>query len=95
MPLPARADAEPVPLECDDFNARYGVVSPDRAFATAFLDLELTAWLVDEAPALPLTWEIQRDQVLCRTPSLAPEEVAGLVSALPEFRAPNRPRASD
>jgi hypothetical protein len=83
--LDARADGEPVRLEWGDFNARYRVISPDRHFATALLDLALMAWLVDEAPALPLTWEIQRDQVFCRTPSLAPEHVAAFVKALPEF----------
>jgi hypothetical protein len=83
--LDARADGEPVRLEWGDFNARYRVVSPDRGFATALLDLALMAWLVDEAPALPLTWEIQRNRVLCRAPSLAPEHVAAFVKALPEF----------
>ena len=83
--LDARADGEPVRLEWGDFNARYRVISPDRSFATAVLDLALMAWLVDEAPALPLTWEIQRDQVLCRAPSLDPEQVAALVTALPGF----------
>jgi hypothetical protein len=74
-----------VRLEWGDFNARYRVVSPDRGFAAALLDLGLMTWLVDEAPDLPLTWEIQRDQVLCRAPGLAPKDVAGLVTALPEF----------
>ena len=84
-PLPARADGEPMRLEWGDFNARYRVISPDRGFAGALLDLELMAWLVDEAPPLPLTWEVQRDQVLCRAPGLDPEDVAGLVTGLPEF----------
>jgi len=84
-PLPTRADGEPVRLEWGDFNARYRVISPDRGFATALLDLGLMAWLVDEAPPLALTWEIQRDQVLCRAPSLAPSEAALVVKALPEF----------
>ena len=84
-PWPARADGEPVRLEWGDFNARYRVISPDRGFAAALLDLELMAWLVDEAPPLPLTWEIQRDQVLCRAPTLEPKDIAGLVNALPEF----------
>ena len=84
-PLPARADGEPVRLEWSDFNTRYRVISPDRGFAAALLDLGLMAWLVDDAPPLPLTWEIQRDQVLCRAPSLEPEEVVGLVNALPGF----------
>jgi hypothetical protein len=84
-PLPARADGEPVRLEWGDFNARYRVISPDRGFAAALLDLGLMAWLVDEAPPLRLTWEIQRDQVLCRAPGLGPTDVAGLLNALPEF----------
>jgi hypothetical protein len=84
-PLPMRADGEPVRLEWGDFNARYRVISPDRGFAAALLDVGLMAWLVDEGPALALTWEIQRDKVLCRAPSLAPTDVAGLVGALPEF----------
>jgi hypothetical protein len=84
-PVPDRAGGEPIRLEWGDFNTRYRVVSPDRGFAAALLDLGLMTWLVDEAPDLPLTWEIQRDQVLCRAPSLAPRDVAGLVNALPEF----------
>jgi hypothetical protein len=84
-PLPVRADGEPVRLEWGDFNRRYRVISPDRGFAAALLDLGLMAWLVDEAPALALTWEIQRDQVLGRAPSLAPKDVAVLAAALPEF----------
>ncbi len=84
-PLPTRADGERVRLEWGDFNARYRVISPDRGFAAALLDLELMAWLVDEAPPLPLTWEIQRDRLLCRAPSLAPKDFAALVTALPEF----------
>ena len=84
-PFPVRADGEPVRLEWGDFNARYRVISPDRGFAAAVLDLGLMAWLVDDAPPLALTWEIQRDQVLCRTPSLAPNDVAAVVTALPEF----------
>jgi len=84
-PLPVRADGESVRLEWGDFNGRYRVISPDRGFAAALLDVGLMAWLVDEAPPLALTWEIQRDQVLCRAPSLAPKDVAALVTALPEF----------
>jgi hypothetical protein len=84
-PLSDRAGGEPVRLEWGDFNTRYRVVSPDRGFAAALLDLGLMTWLVDEAPDLPLTWEIQRNQVLCRAPGLAPKDVAGLVTALPEF----------
>ena len=84
-PLTARADGEPVHLEWGDFNARYRVISPDRGFATALLDVGLMAWLVDDAPPLALTWEIQRDQVLCRASSLEPDEIARLVSALPAF----------
>ena len=83
--LDARADGEPVLLEWGDFNARYRVISPDRGFAAALLDVALMAWLVDAAPPLPLTWEIQRDQVLCRASSLEPEQVAELVNAIPEF----------
>jgi hypothetical protein len=83
--LDARADGEPVRLEWSDFNARYRVISPDRGFAAALLDLELMAWLVDEAPRLPLTWEIQRDQVLCRAPSVAPRDVGALVNATAAF----------
>ena len=84
-PLSTRADGEPVRLEWGAFNARYRVVSPERGFATALLDVGLMAWLVDEAPSLPLTWEVQRDQVLCRAPRLPPRDVAGLLTALPEF----------
>ena len=83
--LATRADGEPVRLEWGDFNARYRVISPDRGFATTVLDLDLMAWLVDDAPRLPLTWEIQRDQVLCRAPSLAPRQVDELISASAEF----------
>src|SRR5438445_586475 len=75
----------PVRLEWGAFNARYRVISPDRGFVAALLDLALMTWLVDEAPRLPLTYEIQRDQVLCRAPGLAPKDVAGFVNALPEF----------
>lgn len=84
-PLPVRADGEPVRLEWGDFNGRYRVTSPDRGFAAALLDVGLMAWLVDDAPPIALTWEIQRDQVLCRAPSLAPKDVARLVTAVPEF----------
>jgi hypothetical protein len=83
--LPGRADGEPVRLEWGDFNERYRVVSPDRGFAAALLDVGLMAWLVDDAPPLALTWEIQREWVMCRTPSLAPRDVAKLVTAMPEF----------
>jgi hypothetical protein len=84
-PLSDRAGGEPVRLEWGDFNARYRVASPDRGFAAALLDLGLMTWLVDGAPDLPLTWEIQRDQVLCRAPGVAPKDLAALVTALPEF----------
>ena len=84
-PLDERADGEPVRLEWGDFNARYRVISPDRGFADALLDLGLMTWLVDGAPRLPLTWEVQRDQVLCRAPGLAPKDIPAFVKALPEF----------
>jgi hypothetical protein len=90
-----RADGEPVSLEWGDFNARYRVISPDRGFAAALLDLELMAWLVDESPRLPLTWEVQRNQLLCRAPSLSPADVAVLVRAVPEFARRISPGASD
>jgi hypothetical protein len=93
--LDERADGEPVRLEWGDFNARYRVISPDRGFAAALLDLRLMAWLVDDAPPLALTWEIQRDQVLCRATSLAPKDVAALVTALPEFARRMSRGASD
>jgi len=83
--LADRADGEPVRLEWGDFNERYRVISPDRGFAAALLDLALMTWLVDEAPRLPVTWEIQRDQVLCRAPGLAPKDIAAFVNGLPEF----------
>jgi hypothetical protein len=91
----ARADGEPVPLEWGDFNARYRVVSPDRGFAAALLDLELMAWLVDEAPQLSLTWEVQRNQLLCRAPRLSPADVALLLRAVPEFACRISRGASD
>ena len=84
-PRSDRAGGEPVRLEWGDFNSRYRVVSLDRAFAPALLDLALMTWLVDDAPDLPLTWEIQRDQVLCRAPGLAPKDIPAFVKALPEF----------
>jgi hypothetical protein len=84
-PRTGRADGEPVRLEWSDFNTRYRVVSPERSFAAALLDLDLMAWLVDDAPRLPLTWEVQRDHVLCRAPGLAPSQVALLVRATAEF----------
>jgi hypothetical protein len=43
------------------------------------------AWLVDESPRLPLTWEVQRDQILCRAPGVAPARYAELVRATAEF----------
>ena len=94
-PLSGRADGEPVRLEWGDFNTRYRVLSPDRGFATALLDLGLMAWLTDDAPALSLTWEIQRDQVLCRAPSLAPRDVAAMVTALSELARRISPHAAD
>jgi hypothetical protein len=81
----ARADGEPVRLEWGDFNARYRVVSPERGFAAALLDVELMGWLVDDAPRLPLTWEVQRDHVLCRAPGLDPGRYAELIRATAEF----------
>src|SRR5947207_8025940 len=84
-PRSDRAGGEPVRLEWGGFNSRYRVVSLDRAFAPALLDLALMTWLVDGAPDLPLTWEIQRDQVLCRAPDLAPKDVELLLRALPDF----------
>jgi hypothetical protein len=83
--LDERADGDPVRLEWGDFNARYRVISPDRGFATALLDLELMAWLVDEAQRLPLTWEVQRDELLCRARGLQPTNVAALIRAVSEF----------
>jgi hypothetical protein len=80
-----RADGEPVLLEWGDFNARYRVISGERSFATALLDVPLMAWLVDQAPDLPLTWEVQRDMLLCRTPSLPPEHLADLLHATAVF----------
>jgi hypothetical protein len=81
----ARSDGEPVRLEWGDFNARYRVISGERSFATAILDVPLMAWLVDEAPDLPLTWEVQRDMLLCRASSLGPEELADLLRATAAF----------
>jgi hypothetical protein len=43
------------------------------------------AWLVDEAPDLPLTWEVQRDMVLCRAPSIDPNQLASLLRAAAAF----------
>ena len=94
-PRSDRAGGEPVRLEWGDFNSRYRVVSLDRAFAPALLDLALMTWLVDDAPDLPLTWEIQRDQVLCRAPNLAPKDFALLLRALPEFASRMSRGASD
>ena len=80
-----RADGEPVRLEWGDFNARYRVISPERSFATAILDVPLMAWLVDDAPDLPLTWEVQRDMLLCRAPSVVPDRLADLLHATAAF----------
>ncbi|MGH2473333.1 MAG: hypothetical protein ACRDG6_13260 [Candidatus Limnocylindria bacterium] len=80
-----RADGEPVRLEWADFNDRYRVISPERSFATAILDVPLMAWLVDEAQDLPLTWEVQRDMLLCRAPSVDPEDLTSLFRATAAF----------
>jgi len=93
--LSDRADGEPVRLEWGDFNARYRVISPERGFAAALIDLDLMTWLVDEAPDLALTWEVQRDQVLCRAPGLAPRHIAQLLKALPDFASRIGRGASD
>lgn len=85
---------ERVALEWGDFNARYRVSSPERGFATALLDVDLMAWLVDRAPLLPLTWEVQRGDVLCRTHGLEPERFPELVRALVEFARRIGPGAS-
>lgn len=94
-PRSARADGEPVRLEWGDFNARYRVISPERSFATALLDVQLMAWLVDGAPRLALTWEVQRDELLCRAESLAPAYVPALVDAVAEFARRIGPGATD
>jgi len=52
------------------------------------------AWLVDLAPRLPLTWEVQRGDVLCRTHGLEPERFPELVGALVEFARRIGPGAS-
>jgi hypothetical protein len=80
-----RADGEPVSLEWGDFNARYRVISGERSFATRVLDVPMMAWLVDQAPDLPLTWEVQRDMLLCRAPSLRPEQLAAMLGATAAF----------
>src|SRR3989442_11048280 len=85
---------ERVQLEWGDFNARYRVSSPERGFATALLDVDLMAWLVDLAPHLSLTWEVQRGDVLCRTHGLEPERLPELVGALVEFATRIGPGAS-
>ena len=85
---------ERVELEWGEFNARYRVSSPERGFATALLDVDLMAWLVDLAPRLPLTWEVQRGDVLCRTHGLEPERFPELVRALVEFARRIGPGAS-
>ncbi|HKC90664.1 MAG TPA: hypothetical protein VKE23_04985, partial [Candidatus Limnocylindria bacterium] len=74
-----------VRLEWGDFNGRYRVRSSDRAFVPELIDLDLMAWLVDEAPHLALTWELQRDRVLCRAPALAPDRYGDLVRAVVAF----------
>lgn len=84
-PRTVRADGEPVRLEWGDFNARYRVISGERSFATAILDVALMAWLVDEAPDLPVTWEVQRDMLLCRAPSLRPGDLAEMLGATAAF----------
>jgi hypothetical protein len=50
------------------------VSSPERDFATALIDVDLMAWLVDRVPRLALTWEVQRGDVLCRTQGLEPSD---------------------
>jgi len=84
-----------VRLEWGDFNARYRVRSSDRGFVPELLDLDLMAWLVDEAPPLALTWELQRDRLLCRAPALAPERYGDLVRAVVAFAGYVRTRASE
>ena len=83
--MSSRADGEPVRLEWGDFNARYRVISPERGFAAALLDLDLMAWLVDRAPRFPVTWEVQRGDILCRTQGLEPNRFPELVRALVQF----------
>jgi hypothetical protein len=61
------------------------VRSPERDVVPEVLDLGLMAWLVDEAPSLPLTWELQRDRLLCRTRDLDAERFPDLVQASAAF----------
>jgi len=72
-------------LKWGDFNARYRVFTSERNFAPAALDLDLMAWLVDEAPHLALTWELQRGLVLCRGQGIAPPEFRDLIGAAVGF----------
>jgi hypothetical protein len=60
-------------------------MSGERSFATRILDVPLMVWLVDGAPELPLTWEVQRDMVLCRAPSVDPERLASMLRATAAF----------
>jgi hypothetical protein len=83
--LPLEHDGTRVPLEWGAFNARYHLYTPERGYAPAILDVPLMAWLVDEAPPLAFTWEVQRGFVLCRGRGLAPEAFADLLRATVEF----------
>lgn len=83
--LPGEHDGTRVALEWGAFNARYHLYTPERDYGPAILDVPLMAWLVDEAPHLPLTWEVQRGVVLCRGRGLAPEAFADLLRATIEF----------
>jgi hypothetical protein len=78
---PAEHDGDRVELEWSDFNARYRVYTPERGFAPALLDLDVMAWLVDDAPRIPIVWEVQRGFVLGRVRDLEAEDFRELVTA--------------
>ena len=92
--LPAQHDGARVALEWNDFNARYHVYTPERGYAPAVLDVGTMSWLMDGAPRLPLTWELQRGFVLCRGTGIQPEAFADLLRAATEFARRVTPAAT-
>lgn len=72
-----------IEFESEGFNKAFNVKSPDRKFASDFIDARMQSWLLQNGAGL--SFEVVGDRVLCVSRPVPPEEIPSLLATAKAF----------
>ena len=73
-----------IEFESEAFNKRFNVRSPDKKFASDFLDARMIEWLMQHGDGY--AFEVVGDEILCSCKRIGPLEMVPLLGTAKGFR---------